>query len=83
MDGSVRGGGHGRDLLGHPLAALRWLADGAAAAAFGGLRAGQIVLLGSVTPPIWLSGPCAVVVSFGPLGSVDIRLEAFASTSPD
>jgi 2-keto-4-pentenoate hydratase len=64
VDGASRGAGFGRDLLGHPLNALAWLADCGAAHAFGGLRAGQVVWLGSVTPPIWLDGPCAVRVSF-------------------
>lgn len=72
--GEVRGEGHGRDLLGHPLEALRWLAGSGAAAAFGGLLAGQVVLLGSVTPPIWLDAPGRVEVSFGALGMVDLAL---------
>ncbi|WP_376088087.1 2-keto-4-pentenoate hydratase [Roseomonas sp. CCTCC AB2023176] len=70
VDGAVRAEGVGADLLGHPLDALGWLADSGAAHAFGGLRAGQVVFLGSVTPPIWLDGPCRVSVSFEPLGEV-------------
>ena len=68
VEGESRGAGHGRDLLGHPFAALAWLAGSGAAAAFGGLRAGQVVWLGSVTPPIWLDGPCRVEVAFEGLG---------------
>ena len=34
------------------------------------LRAGQVVFLGSVTPPIWLDGPCEVLVEFDTLGKV-------------
>ncbi len=71
--GESRGAGHGRDLLGHPFAALAWLAGSGAAAAFGGLRAGQLVWLGSVTPPIWLDGPAAVEVAFEGLGRVGLR----------
>ena len=70
VDGVVMGSGHGRDLLGHPLEALRWLAKSPAAREFGGLRAGQVVWLGSVTPPIWLDGPCRVEVAFDGLGQV-------------
>lgn len=70
VDGTVRGEGVGADLLGHPLDALGWLADSGAAHAFGGLRAGQVVFLGSVTPPIWLEGPCRVTVAFDVLGEV-------------
>ena len=42
--------------------------------AFGGLRAGQVVMLGSVTPPIWLDGPCTVTVHFDGLSEVRLRL---------
>ena len=70
VDGASRGGGHGRDLLGHPMEALAWLAGSGAAEVFGGLRAGQVVWLGSVTPPIWLDGPCEVRVVFEGLGEV-------------
>jgi 2-keto-4-pentenoate hydratase len=73
--GQVVGEGHGRDLLGHPMAALAWLAGSGAAAVFGGLRAGQVVWLGSVTPPIWLAGPCEVVADFDLLGEVRLRFD--------
>ena len=62
------------DLLGHPLNGLALLAASPLAAAFGGLKAGQIVMLGSVTPPLWLTGPTAVTVSFPPLPPVLLRL---------
>lgn len=62
------------DLLGHPLNGLAWLAQSPVAAAFGGLKAGQVVMLGSVTPPIWLQGPAAVTVAFPPLPPVTVRL---------
>ncbi|MEO3474788.1 fumarylacetoacetate hydrolase family protein [Roseomonas sp. CAU 1739] len=74
VDGVVRGEGVGADLLGHPFEALAWLAASAGAAAFGGLRAGQVVFLGSVTPPIWLDGPCTAVVDFDTLGQVALTL---------
>jgi 2-keto-4-pentenoate hydratase len=62
------------DLLGHPLNGLAWLAGSLEAAAFGGLKAGQVVMLGSVTPPVWLSGPASVTVAFPPLPPVTVRL---------
>ncbi|MDR3534154.1 MAG: hypothetical protein P4L90_26765 [Rhodopila sp.] len=62
------------DLLGHPLNGLAWLAGSAEAAAFGGLKAGQVVMLGSVTPPVWLTGPATVTVAFPPLPVVTVRL---------
>jgi 2-keto-4-pentenoate hydratase len=70
VDGVSRGFGFGRDLLGHPMNALAWLAGSGAAAVFGGLKAGQVVWLGSVTPPIWLDGPCLVKVTYSSLGEV-------------
>jgi len=74
VDGVERASGHGRDLLGHPMAALAWLAASPAAAAFGGLRAGQVVMLGSVTPPIWLTRSCHVSVLFVGLPEVTVTL---------
>jgi 2-keto-4-pentenoate hydratase len=73
VGGAVRAEGHGRDLLGHPFAALAWLAGSGAAKAFGGLKAGQRVWLGSVTPAIWLDGPCVVEADFGRLGMAGLR----------
>ncbi|MBS0559308.1 MAG: hypothetical protein JSR21_04565 [Proteobacteria bacterium] len=67
VGGTVAGEGAGRELLGDPMACLAWLAASPLAARFGGLRAGQVVMLGSVTPPVWLDAPCAVEVAFPPL----------------
>jgi 2-keto-4-pentenoate hydratase len=70
LDGKELGRGMGAALLGHPLEVLRWLANSGAAHAFGGLKAGQVVLCGSVTPPFWLDGPGRIEVDFGTLGRV-------------
>ena len=74
VDGHARDEGVGADLMGHPLNCLAWLAGSSVAAAFGGLKAGQVVLLGSVTPPVWLTGPASVTVDFSPLPPVQLRL---------
>lgn len=74
VDGHMRDQGVGADLMGHPLHSLAWLAGSAVAEAFGGLKAGQVVLLGSVTPPVWLTGPAIVTVEFAPLPPVQLRL---------
>ena len=74
VDGHVRAQGVGADLMGHPLNSLAWLAGSAVAEAFGGLKAGQVVMLGSVTPPVWLTGPAIVTVEFSPLPPVQVRL---------
>ncbi len=75
VNGEVRGEGRGGDLLGHPMNALAWLAGSPEAAAFGGLRAGQVVLLGSVVAPFFLETAGRVVVSFPPLPEVVLDLD--------
>jgi 2-keto-4-pentenoate hydratase len=74
VDGHVRDEGVGADLMGHPMNCLAWLAGSSVAAAFGGLSAGQVVMLGSVTPPVWLTGPANVTIEFPPLPPVQVRL---------
>jgi 2-keto-4-pentenoate hydratase len=74
LDDGTEDEGVTTDLLGHPLNGLAWLAGSAEAAAFGGLKAGQVVMLGSVTPPVWLTGPATVTVAFPPLPTVTVRL---------
>ena len=74
VDGVMRDQGVSSDLMGHPFACLAWLASSRVAAAFGGLKAGQVVMLGSVTPPVWLDAPGEVVVEFERLPAVRVRL---------
>jgi len=74
VDGHQRDEGVGADLMGHPFNCLAWLAGSSVAEAFGGLKAGQVVMLGSVTPPIWLTGPARVTVDFSPLPPVQVTL---------
>jgi 2-keto-4-pentenoate hydratase len=74
IDGQERDSGLGAELLGDPLNCLAWLAASPVAAAFGGLKGGQVILLGSVTPPIWLTGPAHVRVEFSPLPAVEMLL---------
>ena len=74
VDGVERGAGTGADLLGGPMQALAWLAASAEAAAFGGLQAGQVVMLGSVALPVWLDGPGRIEVLFPPFAPVVLDL---------
>jgi 2-keto-4-pentenoate hydratase len=74
IDGVERDGGVTSDLMGHPFACLAYLASSSVAAAFGGLKAGQCVMLGSVTPPVWLDHPAVVTVLFDGLPAVTARL---------
>lgn len=72
VSGAVHGEGLGSELLGHPMEALAWLAGSPCAAVFGGLKAGQVVFLGSVTPPHWVQGPGRVEVEFDGLGRAEL-----------
>ncbi len=74
VNGNQRDEGVGADLMGHPFNCLAWLAGSRVVEAFGGLKAGQVVMLGSVTPPIWLTGPATVTVAFAPLPPVQVTL---------
>jgi 2-keto-4-pentenoate hydratase len=74
IDGVERDAGVTSDLMGHPFACLAFLASSQVAAAFGGLKAGQCVMLGSVTPPVWVDGPASVTVEFEGLPPVTARL---------
>eukprot|EP01037_Dinobryon_pediforme_P018468 gene18468-18744_t len=74
IDGVVVDAGLGGDLMGGPMQALAWMAASPEAAAFGGLRRGQVVMLGSVTPPVWLQARCHVLVRFAGLGEVGLTL---------
>lgn len=74
IDGAERDKGITTDLMGHPMNCLAWLASSPVIAAFGGLKSGQVVMLGSVVPPIWLEAPARVTVSFDGLPPVSLRL---------
>ena len=74
IDGVEHDAGITTDLMGHPFACLAFLASSPVAAAFGGLRAGQCVMLGSVTPPVWLDAPARVTVEFDGLPAVTAHL---------
>lgn len=74
VDGEDRGGGAGRDILGHPLAALAWLAN--SGSAHGGLEAGQVVTLGSVLQTLWIDRPCRVQARYESLGEFALEIVA-------
>ena len=69
------GAGTGANALGHPLKALAWLA-GERARRGDGLKAGDIVSTGVVTPFHYLRAGDEARADFGPLGQVSLRLEA-------
>jgi 2-keto-4-pentenoate hydratase len=69
INGIEVGRGTGADVLGHPCNALAWLANHLAA---GGkrLRAGEIVLTGSLVQTIWLNAGDEAVMDLSGLGTV-------------
>ncbi len=70
INGVEVGRGTGADVLGHPLNALAWLANHLAANGKG-LRAGQIVLTGSLVKTVWLNAGDEVVMELEGLGRVE------------
>ncbi len=61
--------GVGRDILGHPLEALRWLAGRRR------IPGGSIVMLGSVVQTQWLAPGARVAVSLGDLSHASLTLD--------
>ncbi|MFC6786038.1 2-keto-4-pentenoate hydratase [Halobaculum halobium] len=69
VDGEPSDSGVGADALGHPLAALTWLAD-----AVDGLPVGTLVTTGSLTEPGSVAAGETASATFASLGSVELRL---------
>jgi 2-keto-4-pentenoate hydratase len=69
VNGVEAGQGTGADVLGHPHNALAWLANHLAASGKH-LRAGEIVLTGSLVKTIWLKPGDRVMMDLRGLGSV-------------
>ena len=75
VNGDEAGRGTGADVLGHPHHALAWLANHLAAGGKG-LRAGQIVLTGSLVKTVWLGAGDQVVMDLSGLGTVAVDFRA-------
>jgi len=71
VDGEIASAGNARDILGHPLNSLAWLADHRAAAGTP-LRAGDFITLGSIVAALRLERPGRVEASFDDLGAVRV-----------
>jgi 2-keto-4-pentenoate hydratase len=69
INGVEVGQGTGADVLGHPHNALAWLANHLAASG-NGLRAGEIVLTGSLVKTVWLNAGDKVMMELQGLGNV-------------
>jgi 2-oxo-3-hexenedioate decarboxylase/2-keto-4-pentenoate hydratase len=73
INGREVGRGTGADVLGHPHHALAWLANHLAGQGKI-LRAGEIVLTGSLTQVVWLQpGDTEVLMELSGLGSVEVE----------
>ena len=69
INGAEVAHGTGADVLGHPLNALAWLATHLAVSEKG-LRAGEIVLTGSLVKTLWLNAGDKVTMDLSELGAV-------------
>lgn len=65
------GRGTGADVLGHPHNALAWLANHLASQGRG-LRAGEIVMTGSLVKTVWLAAGDQATMEFSGLGKVQV-----------
>ncbi len=74
-NGREEGRGQGANALGHPLDALAWLA-GQAPAGGRGLKAGDIVTTGVVTPFIYAETGDSLTADFGTLGGIRLDITA-------
>jgi 2-keto-4-pentenoate hydratase len=79
INGVERGRGRGADVMGHPYAALAWLANHLAGRGRA-LQAGQIVLTGSLVQTVWLASNDEVLVTVSGLGSVTLKVEGATNT---
>jgi 2-keto-4-pentenoate hydratase len=73
IDGTQRGEGRGADVMGHPFNAVAWLANALAERGMG-LKAGDLVLTGSVVQTQWIdASPSVIRTAIGGLGAVELE----------
>lgn len=73
LDGATVDTGTGAAIMGHPFAALAWLSADLAGRGRA-LRAGEVVLLGSIVKTRWVPRGTRVAIDLGPLGRAEARL---------
>jgi 2-keto-4-pentenoate hydratase len=72
-DGVAFGEGHGRDILGHPFNSAAWLATQLAARG-AALRAGEVVMTGSVMKTVFPEEPADYRFELGGIGVVEVQV---------
>jgi 2-keto-4-pentenoate hydratase len=73
VNGEIVGEGHGADSMGHPFAALAWVANHLASRG-GGLRRGDIVITGSLVTSQFPRARDRIRFEAGVLGSVELQV---------
>lgn len=72
VDASESASGWSREVMGHPLTSVAWLAQ-ALRAAGDQLHAGDLVLTGAIVPPVWLdSAPRSMRMSIDGVGGLEL-----------
>ena len=79
-DGAAIGEGHGRDILGHPFNSVAWLAAQLASRGVG-LKAGQVVMTGSVMKTVFPAEDANYRFDLAPIGFVEVQLAEGKSAS--
>ena len=72
-NGAALGEGHGRDILGHPFNSVAWLATQLNSRGVG-LKAGQVVMTGSVMKTDFPDAPASYRFDFEGLGTVGVQV---------
>ena len=72
-NGAALGEGHGRDILGHPFNSVAWLATQLNSRGLG-LKAGQVVMTGSVMKTDFPDAPATYRFEFEGLGTVSVQV---------
>ena len=75
LHGAEASRGTGERGLGHPLAALAWLANELSRRG-DGLKAGEIVTTGTMAKPVGIAPGDTVTCDFGTMGTVSVRFVA-------
>jgi 2-keto-4-pentenoate hydratase len=73
QDRAAIGEGHGRDILGHPFRSVAWLATQLASRG-AGLKAGQVVMTGSVMKTVFPEQDANFRFDLAPIGFVEVRV---------